>query len=140
MVSKKMLQLCRSIKPTLWSILRQDPLTQPILSAPPASGDFSPVVYSTVLVAGPAGVPTCVNVTNYLWEGRSSFRMSITKVTAAGGIVKVGAPSSASVSIFNAGKVCVLCVMCVCVVCAHTCTGNTFSNFNILATMQCSSC
>ena len=69
-----------------------------------ASGDFSPVVYSTVLVAGPAGVPTCVNVTNYLWEGRSSFRMSITKVTAAEGIVKVGAPSSASVSIFNVGK------------------------------------
>eukprot|EP00731_Ephydatia_muelleri_P017044 Em0010g142a len=67
------------------------------------SGDFSPVVYSTVLVAGPAGVPTCINVTNYLWEGRSSFRMSITKVTAAEGIVKVGAPSSASVSIFNAG-------------------------------------
>ncbi|KAL5468815.1 hypothetical protein EMCRGX_G029936 [Ephydatia muelleri] len=67
------------------------------------SGDFSPVVYSTVLVAGPAGVPTCINVTNYLWEGRSSFRMSITKVTAAEGIVKVGAPSSASMSIFNAG-------------------------------------
>ena len=71
---------------------------------PLAPGDFSPVVYSTVLVAGPAGVPICINVTNYLWEGRSSFRMSITKVTAAGGMVKVGAPSSASVSIFNVGK------------------------------------
>ena len=65
--------------------------------------------------------------------------MSITKVTAAEGIVKVGAPSSASVSIFNAGKVCVLCVlcvMCVCVVCAHTCTEIRFQT--LIFSLQCS--
>ena len=74
-------------------------------SIPPAYGDITPVIYTTVLVAGPARAAACVNVTNDLWVGRSAFQVTITKVISAGGIVKVGVPSRASVVIYNAGKI-----------------------------------
>ena len=74
-------------------------------SIPPVYGDITPVIYTTVLVAGPVGAAACVNVTNDLWVGRSAFQVTITKVNSAGGIAKVGVPSRASVVIYNAGKI-----------------------------------
>ena len=71
---------------------------------PPAYGNITPVIYTTVLVAGPVGAAACVNVSNDLWVGRSAFQVTITKVISVGGIAKVGVPSRASVIIYNAGK------------------------------------
>ena len=72
------------------------------------NGSFSLVTYTTVRAPSPAGTSACINVTNYLWEGQSAFRVSITKVTPTIGMARVGTPSSANVLVSNAGKIILL--------------------------------